>query len=206
MASNNDLAVAVLRVYRARLEAERVGISTAPDVNASLNSNINRPLSESSARNKTSGATLSTSYEVDSGANWRASATPPSGPASFRAGSADGAPDAAGQRRHELLAHRLPQSADRRQPCEHSLRQTDAAAGQRPLPGRQHLGTGRGERGTERADAGKPAADVATRASTGVERTGGAAGRTFRPDHHRARTFCRRRQCRRSAPAFPPTS
>ena len=65
MASNNDLAVAVLRVYRARLEAERVGISTAPDVNASLNSNINRPLSESSARNKTSGATLSTSYEVD---------------------------------------------------------------------------------------------------------------------------------------------
>ena len=65
MASNNDLAVAVLRVYRARLEAERVGISTAPDVNASLNSNINRPLSESSAWNKTSGATLSTSYEVD---------------------------------------------------------------------------------------------------------------------------------------------
>ncbi|QDI18210.1 macrolide efflux RND transporter outer membrane subunit EtsC [Serratia marcescens] len=65
MASNNDLAVAVLRVYRARLEAERVGISTAPDVNASLNSGINRPLSESSAWNKTSGATLSTSYEVD---------------------------------------------------------------------------------------------------------------------------------------------
>ncbi|MBX9333857.1 TolC family protein, partial [Serratia marcescens] len=65
MASNNDLAVAVLRLYRARLEAERVGISTAPDVNASLNSNINRPLSESSAWNKTSGATLSTSYEVD---------------------------------------------------------------------------------------------------------------------------------------------
>ncbi len=65
MASNNDLAVAVLRVYRARLEAERVGISTAPDVNASLNSGINRPLSESSAWSKTSGATLSTSYEVD---------------------------------------------------------------------------------------------------------------------------------------------
>ncbi|WP_308814671.1 TolC family protein, partial [Serratia marcescens] len=65
MASNNDLAVAVLRVYRARLEAERVGISTAPDVSASLGSGINRPLSESSAWNKTSNASLTTRYEVD---------------------------------------------------------------------------------------------------------------------------------------------
>ncbi|WP_440509519.1 TolC family protein, partial [Serratia ureilytica] len=65
MASNNDLAAAVLRVYRARLEAERVGISTAPGISASLGSGINRPLSESSAWNKTSNASLTTSYEVD---------------------------------------------------------------------------------------------------------------------------------------------
>ncbi|MEX3099141.1 TolC family protein, partial [Serratia ureilytica] len=65
MASNNDLAAAVLRVYRARLEAERVGISTAPGVSASLGSSINRPLSESSAWNKTSNASLTTRYEVD---------------------------------------------------------------------------------------------------------------------------------------------
>ncbi|HGE8319978.1 TolC family protein [Serratia marcescens] len=65
MASNNDLAAAVLRVYRAQLEAERVGISTAPGISASLGSGINRPLSESSAWNKTSNASLTTSYEVD---------------------------------------------------------------------------------------------------------------------------------------------
>ncbi|OKB68534.1 RND transporter [Serratia marcescens] len=64
-ASNNDLAVAALRVYRARLEAERVGIRTAPNLSASLNAGIDRPLSESSAWNKTSGASLSTNYEVD---------------------------------------------------------------------------------------------------------------------------------------------
>ncbi len=189
MASNNDLAVAVLRVYRARLEAERVGISTAPDVNASLNSNINRPLSESSARNKTSGATLSTSYEVDL---W--------GKLARQRDAAEWASRASEQdlqtARLTLLANAatnywrigfLNQQIGVSQASIDYAKETLRLANAR-YRGRQHLGAGRGERGTKRTDAGKPAADVATRASTDVERTGGAAGRTFRPDHHRART------------------
>ncbi|CUW12338.1 putative efflux pump outer membrane protein TtgC precursor [Serratia grimesii] len=65
MISNNDLAAAALRVYRAQLAAQRVNIGTAPSVNASLNSGANTTLSDSSAWNKSSSANLGVSYEVD---------------------------------------------------------------------------------------------------------------------------------------------
>lgn len=65
MASNNDLAVAVLRLYQARLEAERVGISTIPSLSAVMNSGATRSLSDSLAWNKTSSASLNTGYEID---------------------------------------------------------------------------------------------------------------------------------------------
>lgn len=65
MNSNNDLAVAVLRVYGARLEEERVGISTAPDVNATLNTGMQSDLDNASPWTNTSAGMLTTSYEVD---------------------------------------------------------------------------------------------------------------------------------------------
>lgn len=65
MVSNNDVAAAALRVYRAQLAAQRVDISTAPSVNASLNTGANTALSDSSAWNKSSSANLGVSYEVD---------------------------------------------------------------------------------------------------------------------------------------------
>lgn len=67
MAGNNDLAAAALRVYQAQLEAQRAGIITAPGVTATLNSGVNTALSDSSPWNKSSGASLGTSYEVDCG-------------------------------------------------------------------------------------------------------------------------------------------
>lgn len=65
MAGNNDLAAAALRVYRARLDAERVGISSSPSLNTRLNAGTSTALSESSPWTKSSGASLSTGYEID---------------------------------------------------------------------------------------------------------------------------------------------
>ncbi|WP_367300377.1 TolC family protein [Hafnia alvei] len=65
MASNNDVAGAVLRVYRARLNAERVGIVNDPSLNAVMNANSNNELNHSSSWTKSSSASLGTSYEVD---------------------------------------------------------------------------------------------------------------------------------------------
>lgn len=65
MASNNDLAAAALRVYRARLNAESVGISSSPSLNTRLNATSSRALSESTPWTKSSGASLSTGYEID---------------------------------------------------------------------------------------------------------------------------------------------
>jgi len=65
MAGNNDLAAAALRVYRARLDAERVGISSSPSLGAALNAGSSRSLSASSPWNKSSSASLSTGYELD---------------------------------------------------------------------------------------------------------------------------------------------
>ncbi|AIR03232.1 RND transporter [Cedecea neteri] len=65
MASNNDVAIAVLRVYRARLDAERVGIANDPGLKASLGVDGKTPLNNSSGWTKGSSASLSTSYELD---------------------------------------------------------------------------------------------------------------------------------------------
>ncbi|EEL9686287.1 TolC family protein [Salmonella enterica] len=63
--SNNDLAVAVLRVYRARLEADRAGISTAPGVSATLNTGAGTALDKVSPVTRNSSASVSTNYEAD---------------------------------------------------------------------------------------------------------------------------------------------
>ncbi|OCJ32627.1 TolC family protein [Serratia sp. 14-2641] len=65
MASNNDVAGAALRVYRARLNAERVGIVNDPGLRAALNTGGTNELNHSSAWTKSSSASFSTSYEVD---------------------------------------------------------------------------------------------------------------------------------------------
>lgn len=65
MASNNDLAGAALRVYRARLEAEQVGITGDPGLRATLNSGGGNELSRSSSWTKNSSTSLNTSFEVD---------------------------------------------------------------------------------------------------------------------------------------------
>ena len=65
MASNNDVAIAVLRVYRARLDAERVGITNDPGLKVSLGVDGKNQLNNSSGWAKSSSASLSTSYELD---------------------------------------------------------------------------------------------------------------------------------------------
>lgn len=65
MTSNNDVAGAILRVYRARLNAERVGIVNDPSLRASVNAEGKNELNHSSAWTKGSSASLSTSYEID---------------------------------------------------------------------------------------------------------------------------------------------
>ena len=63
--NNNDVAIAVLRVYRARLDAERVGITNAPGLKGSLGVDGKNQLNNSSGWTKSSSANLSTSYELD---------------------------------------------------------------------------------------------------------------------------------------------
>lgn len=63
--SNNDLAVAVLRVYRARLEADRAGISTVPGISATLNTGAGTALDKVSPGTRNSSASISTGYEAD---------------------------------------------------------------------------------------------------------------------------------------------
>lgn len=65
MASNNDVAIAVLRVYRARLDAEKVGIDSEPRLSGTLNARSSTPLQGATDWTQSSGATLSTSYELD---------------------------------------------------------------------------------------------------------------------------------------------
>lgn len=65
MASNNDVAIAVLRVYRARLDAERVGITNDPGLKGSLGVDGKNQLNNSSGWAKSSSASFSTSYELD---------------------------------------------------------------------------------------------------------------------------------------------
>lgn len=65
MGSNNDVAVAVLRVYRARLEAERIGLTNDPGLKGSLGVEGNTQLDNTSGWIKSSSFSLNTSYEMD---------------------------------------------------------------------------------------------------------------------------------------------
>lgn len=65
MASNSDVGAAVLRVYRARLDAERVGITNDPGLKGSLGVDGKKQLDGSADWTKGSSANLSTSYELD---------------------------------------------------------------------------------------------------------------------------------------------
>ncbi|MBS0056602.1 TolC family protein [Yersinia sp. Marseille-Q3913] len=65
MANNNDLAVAALRLYDARLKAEQVDINAAPAADASLGIKANTSLPDASPWNKSSNVSLNTSYDVD---------------------------------------------------------------------------------------------------------------------------------------------
>lgn len=65
LASNNDLAIAVLRLYHAQLESELTGIKTAPAVSAGLAMNGQKVLQDASPWSKSSSASLQVSYEVD---------------------------------------------------------------------------------------------------------------------------------------------
>ena len=65
MASNSDLATAVLRVYRARLDEERVGITNDPGLKGSLGMNARKQLDSSAEWSKSTSTNLDTSYELD---------------------------------------------------------------------------------------------------------------------------------------------
>ncbi|CAM3930002.1 TolC family protein [Rahnella bruchi] len=65
MDRNSDLAEAMLRLNQSALEVRRADISSAPSLDAGLNSATSRLLAQSSPRNKSSGARFSTSYEAD---------------------------------------------------------------------------------------------------------------------------------------------
>lgn len=65
MASNNDVAEAVLRVYNARLEEVRVGIVNDPGLKGSLGVDGKTQLDSSAGWTKDSFASLSTSFELD---------------------------------------------------------------------------------------------------------------------------------------------
>ncbi|HEO9694263.1 TPA: TolC family protein [Klebsiella aerogenes] len=65
IASNNDVAGAVLRVYRARLDEERVGIANDPGLKGSLGVDGRKQLGSSAGWRRGSAANLNTSYELD---------------------------------------------------------------------------------------------------------------------------------------------
>ncbi len=65
MERNSDLAVAILRLNQSMLEVDRVDYSSAPSIDGGLNSATSRIIEQSSQRNKSSGASFSTSYEAD---------------------------------------------------------------------------------------------------------------------------------------------
>jgi len=80
MTSNNDVALAVLRLYRARLDAERVGIASAPGLEGTLGVDSRKQLNGSSGWGKGRSATLNTSDELDLWGKWPVSAMPRFGP------------------------------------------------------------------------------------------------------------------------------
>lgn len=62
---NNNLETLVLRVYRAKLDEEQIGISSSPKIQGSLNTSISNALYNSLPSNYSSMSSFSTSYETD---------------------------------------------------------------------------------------------------------------------------------------------
>lgn len=65
MVRNNDVAMAVLRVYRARFEAERTGLVNDPGLKATVAMDGRRVQDHPSVWTKGSSASLNISYELD---------------------------------------------------------------------------------------------------------------------------------------------
>ncbi|WP_172947740.1 TolC family protein, partial [Escherichia coli] len=65
MTSNNDMAIAALRIHRAQLDAERTGITNTPALKGSLSMDGKKQLNNSSGWAKSGSASFSTSYELD---------------------------------------------------------------------------------------------------------------------------------------------
>lgn len=65
MTSNNDIAIAALRIHRAQLDAERTGITNTPALKGALSMDGKKQLNNSSGWAKSGSASLGTSYELD---------------------------------------------------------------------------------------------------------------------------------------------
>lgn len=65
MANNNDVALAVLRLYQAQLTAEKTAAGQAPGLKATLSGSQRRALSTADSWSQTGTTNLSTSYELD---------------------------------------------------------------------------------------------------------------------------------------------
>lgn len=65
MANNNDVALAVLRLYQAQLTAEKTAAGQAPGLKATLSGSQRRALSTAEPWSQTGTTNLSTSYELD---------------------------------------------------------------------------------------------------------------------------------------------
>jgi len=65
LANNNDLAIAVLRLYDAQLNAELVGIETAPTVSANLAITESKALQGTTPSTTSGSASLQVAFEVD---------------------------------------------------------------------------------------------------------------------------------------------
>ncbi|ECP5779234.1 TolC family protein [Salmonella enterica] len=65
MTNNNDMAIAAMRVYRVRLDAERTGITNTPALKGSLGVDGKKQLNNSSGMTKSGSFSLNTSYELE---------------------------------------------------------------------------------------------------------------------------------------------
>lgn len=65
MTNNNDMAIAAMRVYRARMDAERTGITNTPALKGSLGVDGKKQLNNSSGMTKSGSFSLNTSYELE---------------------------------------------------------------------------------------------------------------------------------------------
>ena len=65
LANNHDIAIAALRLYRAQLDSQQVGLETAPSLSAELNIDESKVPQDKSAWSRSSSASVQATYEVD---------------------------------------------------------------------------------------------------------------------------------------------